>query len=108
MLRSALYSIRMEDCDDLRGRAPARDVVLDELHVEDRSRQIAFERQGVDAEHRLHVLERHRDIDVKWFSGIRHVRTPFESRRARGGRTCERRQTPSYTRRVNNAGVMTN
>ena len=38
VMQSHMPGIRMEDGDNLRGRAPARDVVFDELEVKNRSR----------------------------------------------------------------------
>jgi hypothetical protein len=34
---------------------PVGDIILDKLHMENRSRQISFERQGVDTEYNLYV-----------------------------------------------------
>src|SRR5258708_2224568 len=60
--------------------APAIDIVLDELNVENGSRQIPFEHEGADTEGRLHFSQLHWDVDIKRFLGNRHVKVPFESR----------------------------
>jgi len=46
--------IRVKDRNNLGLGVPVGDVVLDELKVEDGSRQIPFDRQGTDTERRLH------------------------------------------------------
>jgi hypothetical protein len=46
--------IRMKDRDHFGPAAPVSDIVLDQLHMEDRSRQIPFEHQRADAEDELH------------------------------------------------------
>ena len=43
VVQSHMASIRMEDCNNLRGRGPVADVVVDELHVKDRSRKVTLE-----------------------------------------------------------------
>src|SRR5258708_37808539 len=65
--------------NNLRLGAPVGDIVLDELKVENGSRQIPFEHQGADTEGRLHFCQLHRDIDMKRFFGSRHGEVPFES-----------------------------
>src|SRR5437763_17133613 len=66
MLRSVLYDlvvqggvacVGVEDRDDLRCRSLVCDVARDDLKVDDRRRQVSLERQGVDAEHRFHVVQ---------------------------------------------------
>ena len=58
--------ICVEHRDDVRLRIPIGDVTLDELKVEDGSRQVSFERQGADAVHRPDVRHFDGDIDMKW------------------------------------------
>jgi hypothetical protein len=52
---------------DLSLGVPIVDVLGDELKMKDGGREIAFERQGKEAEGRLQVRQRHRDIDMKRF-----------------------------------------
>ena len=59
--------VGVEDRDNLRRRAPVRDVARDALKVDDRRRQVSFERQGADTEHHLHVCQLHWNIDMKRF-----------------------------------------
>jgi hypothetical protein len=65
--------VGVEDRDDVTRRAPVRDVARDALKVDDRRRQISFERQGGDAKHRFHVVQLHGDIDLQWLVRGRHV-----------------------------------
>ena len=64
--------ICVEDGNNLSRGLPVGDVILDELKVKKRSRQIPFERQGTDAEYRFHVRQLYWNIDMKWLLR-RHV-----------------------------------
>src|SRR5260370_31134194 len=70
----------VKDRNNLSLCAPAIDIVLDELNVENGSRQIPFEHEGADTEGRLHFSQLHWDIDMERLLGSRHVKVPFESR----------------------------
>ena len=64
IVQRRVAGIGVKDGDHLGFGVRVVDIAGDGLEVEDRGRQIAFERQSVDAVHRLHVLELHRDIDM--------------------------------------------
>jgi heme/copper-type cytochrome/quinol oxidase subunit 2 len=57
----------LKDRNDFRLGIPIGDVILDELHVEDRGRQVPFELQGADTEHHLHVRQFHGNINMQRF-----------------------------------------
>jgi hypothetical protein len=57
----------VKDGDDFELRAPIGGVILDRLKMENRSREIAFECQGADAEHCLHVRQFRGNVDVQRF-----------------------------------------
>src|SRR4029453_14968620 len=72
--------VGVKDRDDLRLCIPIGDVILDELHVEDRGRQVPFELQGADTEHHLHVRQFYRNINVKQFFLSDHFQAPSVGR----------------------------
>jgi hypothetical protein len=67
VMQRDVAGVRVKDRNDLRLGIPTGYVVLDELHVEDRGRQVPFELQGADTEHHLHVRQFHRNINVQRF-----------------------------------------
>jgi hypothetical protein len=67
VMQRDVTGVRVKDRNDLRLGVPTGDVVLDELHVEDRGRQVPFELQGADTEHRLYLRQFHGNINVKRF-----------------------------------------
>lgn len=94
IVQRLMAGIGMKDSDDLRLGVGAGDIVGDELKVENRGRQIAFERQCANTADRLYVLEFHRNIDVERLSETDISGLLF----LKGGRLGDRmkgRQTPS-------------
>jgi hypothetical protein len=67
VMQRDVAGVRVKDRNDLRLGIPTGYVVLDELHVEDRGRQVPFELQGADTERHLHVRQFHRNINVQRF-----------------------------------------
>ena len=57
--------IGVKDCDEFPSGFPRLGVLMDELHMEDRRRQIALEHQRADAEHNLEVAQTHRNVDMQ-------------------------------------------